>query len=108
VVDVARLGSATRILIYRAGRPVFEASIAAGSEQDRILGAWLRSHADGWRRDRNSYAPDRSVKGPRFTLNFQESRCVLNYQSRDGGRWIQVSRPIRRDDPIPAIFGNPE
>lgn len=103
-VEVAGLGPATQILVYERGRMVSERSIAAGSEEDRIVEAWLRSHPDGWRTDRNSYAPHRYVKGPHFTLNFQRDRCILNYQSDDEGRWIQVSRPIRGADPVPAIF----
>ncbi len=103
-VEVATLGPATQILVYEEGRPVSERAIAAGSEEDRIVDAWLRSHPDGWRADRDSYAPVRYVKGPHFTLNFQRDRCILNYRSKDEGRWIQVSRPIRGDDTVPAIF----
>jgi hypothetical protein len=107
-VEVAKLGPATQVSIYEDGRPVSERVIAAGSEEDRIIEAWLRSHPDGWRTDRNSYAPHRNVKGHNFTLNFQRDRCILNYRREDGGRWIQVSRPIRGDDSVPAIFANPQ
>lgn len=104
-VEVGKLGHATHILVYEGGKPVSERAIAAGSREDRIIEAWLGSHADGWRTDRKSYAPHRYMKGPQFTLNFQSDRCILNYQLRDGGRWKQVSRPIRRDEMLPTIFG---
>ncbi len=103
-VAVAKLGPATHILVYEDGRPVSERAIATGSEEDRILDAWLRSHPDGWRTDHNSYTPHRYVKGPHFTLNFQKDRCILNYQLEDEGGWTQVSRPIRGDDTVPAVF----
>lgn len=103
-VEVGKLGPATHILVYEGGKPVSERAIAAGSWEDRVIEAWLGSHADGWRTDRKSYAPHRYVKGPHFTLNFQGDRCILNYQSRDRGRWKQVSRPIRRDETVPAVF----
>ncbi len=103
-VEVAKLGPATEVLVYEDGRPVSDRAIATGSEEDRMIEAWLRSHPDGCATDRNSYAPHRYVKGLHFTLNFQADRCILNYRSKDEGRWIQVSRPIRGDDTVPAIF----
>lgn len=103
-IDTAGLGPATSLLIYDNGQIVSERAIAPGSDEDNAIQDWLRSHPDGWRSDRTTYAPQRYVKGPRFTLNFQRARCILNYQPARNGRWIQVSRPLRADEPIPAIF----
>jgi hypothetical protein len=103
-VDVARLGPVTTILAYENGRIVSERAITSGAEEDRAVQAWLRSHAAGWRPDRNSYAPHCYLKGARFTLNFQLERCILNYQSKEKGRWVQVSRPIRADETVPAVL----
>ncbi|MHB1557779.1 MAG: hypothetical protein ACYC61_09885 [Isosphaeraceae bacterium] len=106
-IDTASLGPATAILVYDNGRVVAERAIAPGSDEDRAVQDWLRAHPDGWRSDRTTYAPQRYVKGPRFTLNFQHDRCILNCQTAKNGRWIQVSRPLRRDEAVPSIFTKP-
>lgn len=103
-IDTASLGPATAILVYDNGQIVSERAVAPGSDEDRAVHDWLRSHPDGWRSEWNTHSPRRYVRGPRFTLNFQANRCILNYQARGKGRWVQVSRPLRRGEAVPAIF----
>jgi hypothetical protein len=104
-VEVCKLDSANQIVEYENGRLVVERSIVDGSDQQRNIDSWLRSHADGWRADFVNYVPVRMIRGKRFTLNFHPALCILNYQTSDGV-WKQVSRLVPPADPMPDLFGD--
>ena len=103
-IDVTKLGPAREIVVYQGGKPIIERSIAAGSDEELAVTAWLQTHKSGWRWDLNTYAPVCRVSGERFTLNFQMGRCILNYRLKENGNFSQVSRPLKDDEAIPEIF----
>jgi len=103
-VEVAKLGPANKIEVYKGGQPVIERGVAEGSDEEKAVTSWLRSHSDGWRADFNTYAPFRRVISADFTLDFWEDRCILNYRTNEKGDWSQVSRPVRPGEAIPEIF----
>jgi hypothetical protein len=103
-IDISKLGSANQIMVYKDGRPILDKSIATDSDEDKAVGAWLRSHADGWRTDFATYAPARRVRGENFTLDFHKDRCILNYRINEKGDWAQVSRPLSENELIPDLF----
>ena len=103
-IEMSKLGPANQIVVYDHGSPVSERVIAAGSDEDKAIAAWLQAHADGWQTDYHSYAPARFVRGTNYTLNFHKDRCILNYGTTDGGEWFQVSRPMNEGDTVPNIF----
>jgi hypothetical protein len=104
-VEVGKLDSANQIVVYENGRPIVERSIVDGSNQQRSVASWLRSHEGGWRADFANYVPIRMIRGTRFNLIFQPTLCILNYQTPEGA-WKQVSRPISPEDPLPDVFGD--
>jgi hypothetical protein len=103
-VTVARLGPPYRVEIPQAGKHVPAHSVAAGSVQEQAISRWIQSHRSGWRLDFVSYVPVRRIKGDRFDLNFLKGICVLNYQEKPNGSWVQMSRPIAYGDELQEVF----
>jgi hypothetical protein len=109
-VDTSNLGPPEKIYVHDGGRLALERSVDADTDEARAIMAWLKSHEDGWRysfrTSNTSYAPNKYIRGKRFTLNFTRGGgfCVLNYQVSDKGAMHQLIREIAKDDPIPKVF----
>ncbi len=78
--------------------------IVAGSKDEQVIKQWLQVHETGWRTDFNSYDYSRRIKGDRFNLIIAGRVCVLNYDPTGKGDWVQVSRKIDENDPLPELF----
>lgn len=97
-------GQADQVQVHQSGGPVLERPIAAGSDEEKAIASWLRTHKDGWRLDLATYAPARRVRGEDFTLDFHKDRCILNYRTNNHGDWAQVSRQMQENESIPEVF----
>lgn len=103
-IDATTLGPARQVQVYERGKPISERLITAGSAEEGAVAAWLRSHADGWRTSVVTYAPGRRVQGENFDLNFHQDKCVLNYRANAKAAFVQVSRPLSENEPLPDVF----
>ncbi len=109
-VDASKLGVAEKIYVYDGGKSTLERAIEPDSDDARAITDWLKSHEGGWqysfRTSITTYAPQKYIRGERFTLNFTSGRrhCILNYREGDKGPMRQLTREIAKDDPIPKVF----
>jgi hypothetical protein len=106
-IEPSKLDAARTVRVHDEGQVVFERDLAAGSVESKSIAMWLKAHSSGWKLDPTTYAPAREIRGDKFTLDFHNAVCVLNYAQAADGPWLQVSQVLKKGDPIPDVFAVP-
>jgi hypothetical protein len=77
------------LVVYTNGAPSMTMLLAPDSSLGLLVDKLLISKRNTWKRSLVSFAPVILVRSEVFSINFQESRVVVNFKD-DSGNWSQV------------------
>jgi hypothetical protein len=85
------------LVVYTNGAPSMTVALAPDSSLGLLVDKVLISKRNTWKRSLVSFAPVILVRSEAFSVDFQESRVVVNFKD-DSGSWSQVVSDLTNDE----------